>query len=614
MKKFVVKGDTAPELKELVNVLSEEYPISFSGEGIALEFEYRSADESSFECKISADGIKITYSTLAAAARGIGSALSGIECSENTPFKSLGIMLDVSRGMVMTVEHLKKWLRRLALSGCNMIMLYTEDTYRLENEPYFGRFRGAYSAQEIREIDSYAAKLGIEVIGCIQTLGHMEQILRWQNAYSDISDTGLDLLEGEEKTYLLIEKMIRFWAENLSSERIHIGMDETQQLGRGRHLTLNGYEDPFEILNRHLARVNDICLANGLKPMIWSDMYFRFNNIKHEYYDWSKALDKDVMARVPSDVELVYWDYYHKEEEPYVQMITRHREAGFEPVMASGIWTWPTLWYNHVQTMKTIVPCINVCRKEKIKELFFTMWGDDGAYCNYDSSLFGIIKAADLAFGAEDDEFFARRFEAVCRAEYLPAAAASEFGTLPYNAAVMIWDDPLMGIYYDEMLLREGETFIETAISQYGKMLEVIRKYPDEKNGGDMAHLVNILELLIQKMEFRRDFKNAYKQNDRVMLLDIAEKRIPALIEAVRKFDDSFRRQYLDCAKVFGLDRLQLRHGGLVFRLEETARRIAEYLDGKCSTIVEFEEPPVGELNTCSNSYGAVAAGSASRW
>ena len=448
MQKFIIdKNTVSDELTELAAVLSEEYPIAFSGEGTPLFFEYQADAESRFECKKENGGIRIIYSTTAAAARGIGAALADIECKESTPFKSFGIMLDVSRGMVMTVEHLKKWLRKLALSGYNMIMLYAEDVYRLENEPYFGRFRGAYSAEEIRELDDCAAKLGIELIGCIQTLGHMEQILRWKNAYADISDTELELLEGEEKTYILIEKMIRFWAENLRSKRIHIGMDETQKLGRGRFLNRNGYENPFEILNRHLVRVNKICLEHNLEPMIWSDMYFRFNNPEHSYYDLDNPLNPQVMARVPENVNLVYWDYYHQEKEPYFKMIQRHREAGFEPVMASGLWTWPVLWYNHVKTMSAVPACISACREMKIRDLFFTMWGDDGAFCNYDSALLGVVKAAELAFGADSEDNFVKRFEAVCQADFAPVSAAAEFGELGLFPALVLWDDPLMGIY-----------------------------------------------------------------------------------------------------------------------------------------------------------------------
>ena len=164
------------------------------------------------------------------------------------------------------------------------------------------------------------------------------------------------------------------------------------------------------------------------------------------------------------------------------------------------------------------------------------------------------------------------------------------------------------------MVRRDGESSITEYIDKCRKINDGIKDYTEEKNGGDMAHLVNILDLLIKKLEFRRDFEKAYSANDRVMLEELAEKRIPSVIAAVKKFDRSYREQYLNCSKPFGLDRIQLRNGGLVNRLEETAIRIKEYLDGKYKNIAELEEPPVGDINTLSSSYAAISTGSVNRW
>ena len=609
-----VQKETIPsELQELVLTLAEEYPINFDGTGKTIFFEKIESGENRFSCRINDDNITVTYSGLSAAARGLSSALAGVECSESTPFKRLGIMLDVSRGMVMKVEHLKKWFRRLALSGYNVVMLYTEDVYELPDEPFFGRFRGAYSAEEIRELDSCAKKLGIELVGCIQTLGHMEQVLRWKTVYRNISDTAQELLAGEEKTYLLIEKMIRFWSENLTSRRIHIGMDETQDLGRGKYLNLNGYRNPFRIFNQHLRRVNEICRKEGLSPMIWSDMYFRFGNPDHQYYEWEKPLSKEVMAQVPENISLVYWDYYHTRQEVYENMIRRHREQGFEPIVASGLWTWPTLWYDHPHSIQTVPPCISACRKESVQELFFTMWGDDGAYCDFDSALLGIVNAAELSYGA-DEQLVAKRFEAICRADYAGAAAAAEFCNLLFNAALMIWDDPLMGIYFDEMVKRDGENFVPSAIRKCEELRSSIAPYLSECEAGNISHLNNILLLLQKKIEFRRDFKTAYAEKNPVLLNVIAEEKIPELIEHAKRFNRSFREQFLNCSKPFGLDRIQLRNGGLIARLEETILRIREFLCGTTKSIPELEQPDTGSLNNISTSYANISTGSVNRW
>ena len=87
-------------------------------------------------------------------------------------FDTFGVMIDMSRNAVMSLESLKRFLKLLKKMGYNCVMLYTEDTYEVEGEPYFGYMRGRYTHEELKEIDDYCYSIGVEVIPCIQTLAH----------------------------------------------------------------------------------------------------------------------------------------------------------------------------------------------------------------------------------------------------------------------------------------------------------------------------------------------------------------------------------------------------------------------------------------------------------
>ena len=71
-------------------------------------------------------------------------------------FKHLGVMLDCSRNAVMNVASVKKYIDILEKLGYNTLMLYTEETYEVDNQPYFGYLRGRYTQKEMQEIDAYA--------------------------------------------------------------------------------------------------------------------------------------------------------------------------------------------------------------------------------------------------------------------------------------------------------------------------------------------------------------------------------------------------------------------------------------------------------------------------
>ena len=72
--------------------------------------------------------------------------------------KMLGVMLDCSRNAVMRVETVKKYAEIIKQMGYNTLMLYTEDTYEVNNQPFFGHLRGRYSKAEIKEMDSFVKK------------------------------------------------------------------------------------------------------------------------------------------------------------------------------------------------------------------------------------------------------------------------------------------------------------------------------------------------------------------------------------------------------------------------------------------------------------------------
>ena len=609
------KEKTPAELHSLLEALAVEYPVSPVNGEFALKFTQTDAAGKS-AVRFSGKNVEIVYNRTADAARAVGNALAGLESDENTEFKTYGIMLDCSRNAVMTVKHFKSWLRRLALMGYNMAMLYTEDTYQLPDEPFFGYKRGPYTMSEMQEIDACAKSLGIEMIACLQTLGHMEQILQW-HAYGAVRDTASVLLVDEEKTYALIDKMLAFWSEALSSSRIHIGMDETHDLGRGRFMDLYGYERGFDIFNRHFAKVEKMCEKYNLRPMIWSDMYFRMSNPEQNYYDLKHEIPQDVIDMIPKHSDLVYWDYYHSDKQFYVDFIKKHRELGYEPLMGSGLWTWGRIWNDHDQDVKTVKPCLQACRESKLDEVFFTLWGDSGAFCEINSVLAGLCWAADLAYGGNEDATrLEAQFNAITGGSYKNHLAAARLsahilenqeGTQSVGSPFLLWDDPLLGICWDSKLNIDA-AFVEKAVELYDSICGELAGQRNDNAAADINHAWLYADFLRLKVAFRRDLLNAYGAGDKAAMKRLADDVLPQMICACEAVTASIRKMWHRYFKPFGLEVLQIRQGGQLLRLKEAQCRINEYIAGTIDSIPELE----GKTNqpTSDNVYRCVATGS----
>ena len=576
-----------PALQELLTILGKHYPIVEDGRGLRLS------------AKLGGEGLKVSRGEIVGAsvslvARGVGALLSGLDqVDERAPFKRVGLMLDCCRNAVMKVDYLKEWLRRSALLGYNQMMLYTKDTYELPGEEVFGYLRGRYTAAELKELDAYAAKLGIEMVGCVQALGHLEPTLRW-GRYAAIKDTDAELLTTEPKSYELVNKILDFYSGVFRSRRIHLGMDETHGLGRGRYMDLNGYRRPFDIYVDHLNRVVAECDKRQLQPMIWSDMFFRMGSKRMDYYDKDAVTPPDIIAKIPPQAILTYWDYYHKDAEFYRDWIRRHRLLGQTPVMASGIWTWPVFWYSHSQTVETVRPCVEACAAEGVEEIFFTMWGDDGGYCDWSSAQAGACYSAEKCFNpsAEPSEaLLGQKFAALCGGDFQAHLAAAEttlFTESGVSAAPLLWDDPLLGIYRKDMAAAHGPAHWPKMESHYAAIEAKLQGLP-RGGAGDVRLAKELASLL--KMKIRAAASPAVDSSR-------------AMAKATEEFEERYRALWYERNKTFGYEVMQIRLAGQAARWRELARRLESH-----EAISELDETVAAPAGV-NHSYRSLATAS----
>jgi hypothetical protein len=623
-------GDkTLSKLANAFNVLAVDYNIATADNGGVQLVCTEDKSITGFKCKLDGNVAEIAFSEIHYCTRAVSLIMAGLikdgeEVEEKSPFDNYGIMLDCSRNKVFKVEQIKKWLRRLSMMGYNTVMLYTEDTYEIEGEPLFGYLRGAYTAEELKQIDDYANSLGIEMIPCIQVLGHLEQILQWPG-YGKIKDTARVMLVDEPETYKLIEKMIETFKNAFRTDRIHIGMDETHDLGRGRFMDKNGYERGFDIFNRHLSKVVDICKKYEYKPMIWSDMYFRLGNATQNYYDLETVIPDDVKAKIPEEVQLVYWDYYHAEKDFYDKFIDMHRDLAGEPFVASGVWTWSQTWYNHDQTVNCAGPCVKSCIEKNTRELIFTMWGDDGAYCDFDSALAGLMWLSEYAYCPEkmSDERLEKIYETICGSSFAATVTASGITTLfwgedgkrlehdAFSVPSVLWDDPIFNIYINNYI-HFAQQSADKHSERLVKIAEQLNPVAEINNAGDFSHAIKVAKFLSKKLAIASELHKAYNNADKKTLANIKEREVCEAIALLEEMMESFRKQWLEQCKPFGLEVLQKRFAGLKIRYEELAKRLGEFLNGEIEEIPELEahrEVP-SEHPSGGNRYLHLASGS----
>ncbi len=589
--KFNVNKELQNSIERLAPVLGMEL-----GEGITVDV----CQGERIGVSLSRNRAVIYYKKKNQIFRGMGVLLEnarkkdGFDITEDGFFDTLGVMVDTSRCGVPTVKTLCRLVDYLALMGYDNLLLYTEDTVVLEDRPYFGYMRGRYTHEELRQLDDYAYEYGIEIIPCLECYGHMEKYLIWPESYP-IRDTDGVLLAREERTFEFVESLIKTVSSCFRSRKVHIGMDEAWDMGRGKFLDTHGYVPPFDIFNEYMARLISITNKYGLTPMMWSDMYFRISNQGgNGYYEESIEIPDEVKAKIPKEVELVFWHYGEKHEcDDY--MLKKHKALGNKTLFAGGLWGWVGHFPENGYAYSTTKFSLNACRNNGVKDAMTTIWTNDNAENDTFANLFGLSFTAEMVYDPDPSEDkLASRFEAVTGADYgLFGSMANYHNKFEGETFVsysrrflgkpLFWQDIMEGLYDTHLFSRKMS-------DHYRKTAELYRGKSDERWGYLYDYAYAVFNYLALKTEIAENLVPSYKSGDKETLKRISEELLPALKTATEAVHREHKSLWFANNKVIGWANLDVRYGGMAARCDTAKYLIDRYLSGEDSAIEELEE------------------------
>jgi hexosaminidase len=599
--KFKLINDS-PEIISGVLLLKAELNFEISDKGMALKIE--KSDQDQIVVSKKGDYCFIQYNKKIHLFRALGLLMEALQdqlefyITETPAFTMNGIMFDVSQGnAVILPEVVKKILLKMAVMGLDMLMLYMEDSFDISDEPYFGYMRGRYTQDELKDLDDFADALGIEIIPAIQTLAHLIDVLKWER-FDRIKDGDATLFIGEPETYTFIENMIRTVSKPFRSKRIHIGMDEAWNLGRGKYQDLYGVKSTFEIMNEHLNLVTGIVEKYGLEPMIWSDMYFRTSRLTGygNNYDEDAVIPETVVEKIPAGMQLVFWQYNYDNEEFYHKIINKHKEIGRKIIFAGGIWNWMGFGVNYGLTFRTTNAALKACKEQGIKEVYATIWGDDGTENNIFSTLLGMQLYAEHGYSRElDQDKLKKRFNFCTGGNYddfmnikyideIPCVNNDNF-EMQNPSKYLLWQNILGGLFDRDIEGMELSTY-------YGKLREKM-KIASERNGNygyifkQLYKLCSVLEI---KAELGLMITKAYSEKNMEKLRQIAGTILPELSEKVTEMKNDHRILWFNTNKAFGWEIIDIRYASLLSSIDTAIMRIDAFYNGHIEKIEELEE------------------------
>ncbi len=273
-----------------------------------------------------------------------------------------GIDDDLSRGPFPTLEFQKHQIRVFASFKANIYSPYFEHTLLYPDHPLPALPGSALTPAEAQELVAYARQYHVTIVPEQEAFGHVHHVLKWE-LYQDVAETpyGYVLAPGQAGTLPLIKDWFTQIAQEFPSPFIHIGADETFDLGRGRTQQRVQQEGYGPVYMDFLKQIHDELAPLNKRLLFWGD-------IGDQNPESVSALPKDMIA--------VPWGYGAHEN--FDKMIDPFSKAGIETWVAPGDSNWNEVYPAAKNGFWNIQGFIREGQKLGSTGALTTVWNDDG--------------------------------------------------------------------------------------------------------------------------------------------------------------------------------------------------------------------------------------------
>lgn len=292
--------------------------------------------------------------------------------NDEPDFDRRGVMLDISRDKVPTMETLYALIDKLASWKINEVQLYTEHTFAYQNHQTVWENASPVTAEEILLLDVYCRDRYIDLVPNQNSFGHMKRwLIHEEYAHlAELKEPGKTIWGMMSRTSLSpvepgsLELMQELYAEllpNFSSSYFNIGCDETVELGIGKSKALCAEKGKGQVYLDFLMELKAEVDKYDRKVQFWGDII-----LNHP----------ELIPELPKDMVALIWGYEAKH--PFVKQCPKFQEAGVPYYVCPGTSTWRAMIGRHKNGTDNLLNAAINGKKYGAKGYLNTNWGDHG--------------------------------------------------------------------------------------------------------------------------------------------------------------------------------------------------------------------------------------------
>ena len=322
----------------------------YSGNGGNIAFRYKSdLPFQGYTLNIRPDKITVEYSnqqglyysliTLKVLKQNYAGTIPCVYIEDYPDLKVRGLMLDISRDKVPTIETLKGIISLLADLKFNHFELYIEG-FSFAYPSFRNLWEGKetpVTGEEIREIDTFCTKHFIDFVPNQNLFGHMmawlatDQFKNLAECPKGYKIMGLMNMKGtldpnDPGSIQLVSKMTDDLLPDFTSGNYNVNLDEPFELGKGKSSELVRKYGEGKVYLDYVLKIHYIVTGKIKKMLMWADIV-----MKHPA----------LIPLIPRDITLLDWGY--ESGYPYERHCKTLQSEGIGYMVCPGTNSWTSI-------------------------------------------------------------------------------------------------------------------------------------------------------------------------------------------------------------------------------------------------------------------------------
>jgi hexosaminidase len=324
--------------------------------------------------------------------------LPDLTISDWPDYENRGVMLDISRDKVPTMDTLYRLIELLASWKINHLQLYTEHTFAYRNHPDVWADASPVTGEEILALDAFCNERFIDLVPNQNSFGHMNRWLKLEKYQHlaespdgfklyNLFDMGPETLNPIDPQSLeFLESLYDELLPHFSSSWFNVGLDETFELGEGRSKEVVSQTGKNSLYLDFLLKINQRLKSRGKRLMFWGDVLIK---------------SPDLLKEVPEDCAALIWGY--EAAHPFEKQSKIMADNGVPFYVCPGTSSWRSLSGRTENAMANILCAAESGLKHGAIGLLNTDWGDRGHWQPLPVSYPGFAYGAAVSWSCENN-------------------------------------------------------------------------------------------------------------------------------------------------------------------------------------------------------------------